>query len=215
MKNLPIVLSSLALVGVAILFGMNLKSNKKSRPEVITTKDSAGKEVIVAGARIAFVDIDTLESNYDYFKKRKVEFENRQKSIDAELEKLASTLQNEYAGLQKKAQDGLMSQAEGEAAQQRLMAKQQELELKRQNLGAQYLKDQDLFNKEIHDNLHKYIEQYNEEKGYDYILSYSKDGSILYANKGLDVTQDIIDGMNANKGAIKGKATTSVDTTKK
>ena len=215
MKNLPIVLSSLALVGVAILFGMNLKSNKKSRPEVITTKDSAGKEVIVAGARIAFVDIDTLESNYDYFKKRKVEFENRQKSIDADLEKLASTLQNEYAGLQKKAQDGLMSQAEGEAAQQRLMAKQQELELKRQNLGAQYLKDQDLFNKEIHDNLHKYIEQYNEEKGYDYILSYSKDGSILYANKGLDVTQDIIDGMNANKGAIKATKSTEVDTTKK
>lgn len=215
MKNLPIIFSSLALVGVAILFGMNLKSNKKSRPEVITIKDSTGKEVIVAGARIAFVDIDTLESNYDYFKKRKVEFENRQKSIDAELEKMANTLQNEYAGLQKKAQDGLMSQAEGEAAQQRLMAKQQELELKRQNLGAKYLKDQDVFNKEIHDNLHKYIEQYNEEKGYDYILSYSKDGSILYANKGLDVTQDIIDGMNKSKGALKEKATTNVDTTKK
>lgn len=215
MKNLPIVLSSLALVGVAILFGMNLKSNKKSRPEAITIKDSTGKEVIVAGARIAFVDIDTLESNYDYFKRRKVEFENRQKSIDAELEKMANTLQNEYAGLQKKAQDGLMSQAEGEAAQQRLMAKQQELELKRQNLGAKYLKDQDVFNKEIHDNLHKYIEQYNEEKGYDYILSYSKDGSILYANKGLDVTQDIIDGMNESKGVLKEKATTKVDTTKK
>jgi outer membrane protein len=215
MKNLPIIFSSLALVGVAILFGMNLKSNKKSRPEVITIKDSTGKEVIIAGARIAFVDIDTLESNYDYFKKRKVEFENRQKSIDAELEKMANTLQNEYAGLQKKAQDGLMSQAEGEAAQQRLMAKQQELELKRQNLGAKYLKDQDVFNKEIHDNLHKYIEQYNEEKGYDYILSYSKDGSILYANKGLDVTQDIIDGMNKSKGALKEKATTNVDTTKK
>jgi hypothetical protein len=67
MKNLPIIFSSLALVGVAILFGMNLKSNKKSRPEAITIKDSTGKEVIVAGARIAFVDIDTLESNYDYF----------------------------------------------------------------------------------------------------------------------------------------------------
>lgn len=215
MKNLPIVLSSLALIGVAILFGMNMKSNKKSRPAVITTKDSTGKEVIVAGARIAYVDIDTLESNYDYFKRRKVEFENRQKSIDAELEKMASSLQNEYAGLQKKAQDGLMSQAEGEAAQQRLMAKQQELELKRQNLGAKYLKDQDVFNKEIHDNLHAYIEKYNEEKGYDYILSYSKDGSILFANKDLDVTQDIIDGMNADKGSMKSAKVIETDTTKK
>ena len=62
MKNLPLVFSSLALIGVAILFGMNMKSNKKSRPEVITTKDSTGKEVIVSGARIAFVDIETLFS---------------------------------------------------------------------------------------------------------------------------------------------------------
>lgn len=216
MKSLPLILSSLALIGVAILFGINMKSNKKQRPAIITTKDSTGKEVVVAGARIAYVDIDTLESNYDYFKRRKVEFENRQKSIDTELERMASTLQNEYAALQKKAQDGLMSQSEGEAAQQRLMAKQQELELKRQNLGAKYLKDQDAFNKEIHDNLHAYIEKYNDEKGFDYILSYSKDGSILYANKGLDVTQDIIDGMNADKGtSIKEtKTVQKTDSTK-
>jgi outer membrane protein len=33
--------------------------------------------------------------------------------------------------------------------------------------------------------------------GYDYILSYSKDGSILFADKTLDITQDIIKGMNS------------------
>ena len=35
--------------------------------------------------------------------------------------------------------------------------------------------------------------------------------TLHFANKDLDVTQDIIDGMNANKGAIKEKK----DTTKK
>lgn len=215
MKNLPIALSALSLIGVAILFAMQTKKNPKQHATVITTKDSSGKEVIVSGARIAYVDIDTLEANYDYFKKRKVEFENRQKSIDTELEKMASALQNEYMALQKKAQDGLMTQAEGEAAQQRLMTKQQELELKRQTLGAKYLKDQDAFNKEIHDNLHTYIEKYNEEKGYDYILSYSKDGSILFANKELDITQDIIEGMNADKDFQQNKKPTTTDTSKK
>ena len=77
------------------------------------------------------------------------------------------------------------------------MQRQQDLELKRQNMGANFLKDQEAFNKEIHDNLHQYIEKYNIEKGYDYILSYSKDGSILYANKDLDLTRDIIKGMNS------------------
>jgi outer membrane protein len=202
MKYISIALSSLALIGVIVLFTLKPNDKKANRP-IITKKDSTGKEVVVSGTRIAYVDIDTLESNYNYFKKRKAEFETRQKTIDADLAKTANMLQNEYIALQKKAQAGQLSEAEGEKAQQTLMQRQQELESKRTNMGNKYLKDQEDFNKEIHDNLHKYIEIYNEEKGYDFILSYSKDGSILFANKEMDVTQDIIDGMNSGKGIEK------------
>lgn len=212
MKQLSLVLSSLALIGVVALFVMKSKDKSPVR-QVIKTKDSTGKEVIVSGSKIAYVDIDTLEANYDYFKRKKSEFETRQKNIDAELEKSANQLQNDYEVLRKKAESGQLSQAEGEAAQQRLMQRQQELELKRQNLGTKYMKDQEAFNKEIHDNLHRYIEIYNEEKGYDFILSYSKDGSILFANKELDVTQDIIEGMNSKNFEIK-TSSSSTDTTK-
>ncbi|HAD34346.1 MAG TPA: hypothetical protein DCF44_07590 [Chitinophagaceae bacterium] len=211
MKYLPLVLSSLALIGVAILFGMRGNS-KMPKTSLIKSKDSSGKEVLMSGVKIAYVDIDTLEANYDYFKKKKAEFEIRQKNIDAELERMANTLQNEYIALQKKAQNGELSQSEGEAAQQRLMQKQNELENKRSTLGNKYLKDQEDFNKEIHDNLHEYIKEYNEEMGYDYILSYSKDGSILYANDALDITRDVIEGMNSTK--IKPKSTSLSDTDK-
>ncbi len=211
MKQLSLILSSLALIGVVALFVMKSKDKSPVR-QVIKTKDSSGKEVIVSGSKIAYVDIDTLEANYDYFKRKKNEFESRQKNIDAELEKSANQLQNDYEVLRKKAESGQLSQSEGEAAQQRLMQRQQELELKRQNLGTKYMKDQEAFNKEIHDNLHRYIEIYNEEKGYDFILSYSKDGSILFANKDLDVTQDIIEGMNSKN--FESKESPKVDTTK-
>jgi outer membrane protein len=202
MKNISTILSSLALLGVIILFAMKMKDQKTDKSRVVV-KDPAGKEVEVPGGKVAYVDIDTLEANYDYFKKKKLEFEARQKNIDADLERMATALQNEYAALQNKAQKGELTQAEGENAQQALLKKQQELEMKRQDLGSKYMKDQDVFNKEIHDNLHKYIEIYNEEKGYDYILSYSKDGSILFANKALDVTQDIIQGMNSKESDSK------------
>jgi outer membrane protein len=205
MKNLSLVFSSLALIGVFVLLGMKLNEKKAPKP-TFTIKDSSGKEILLGG-KVGFVDIDTLESNYNYFKLKKAEFEVRQKNIDAELEKMASSLQSEYNTLQKQAQAGTLSQSDGEAAQQRLMQRQQELELKRQSMGAKFLKDQEAFNKEIHDNLHEYIEKYNVERGYDYILSYSKDGSILYANKDLDLTQDIIKGMNSeNKKPKKENA---------
>ena len=205
MKNLSLVFSSLALIGVFVLLGMKLNEKKAPKP-TFTIKDSSGKEILLGG-KVGFVDIDTLESNYNYFKLKKAEFEVRQKNIDAELEKMASSLQSEYNTLQKQAQAGTLSQSDGEAAQQRLMQRQQELELKRQSMGAKFLKDQEAFNKEIHDNLHEYIEKYNVERGYDYILSYSKEGSILYANKDLDLTQDIIKGMNSeNKKPKKENA---------
>lgn len=194
MKNLSLVLASLAFVGVCVLFGMKFTEKKTAHPSILM-KDSLGKTVVLGG-KVGYVDIDTLEANYDYFKTKKAEFENRQKSIDAELEKMAATLQTEYNSLQKQAQAGTLSQSDGEAAQQRLMQRQQDLELKRQTMGAKFLKDQEAFNKEIHDNLHGYIEKYNADKGYDYILSYSKDGAILLANKDLDLTQDILKGMN-------------------
>jgi outer membrane protein len=178
---------------------MKMNEKKPKNFGLKSARDPHGKEIINSGCKIAFVDIDTLEANYDYFKLKKTEFETRQKEIDARLEKMANTLQAEYSVLQQKAEKGEMSQQEGNTAQQALLQKQQELELQRQTLGDKYMKDQEAFNKEIHDNLHKYIELYNEEKGYDYILSYSKDGSILFANKGLDVTSDIIKGMNAKK----------------
>lgn len=195
MKNISTIFSSLALLGVIVLFAMKMNEKKAVKPKVIT-KDATGKEVVLAAGKIAYVDIDTLEAHYDYFKKKKVEFEVRQKNIDADLEKMANSLRNEVVAFQKKAQNGELTEAQGQAAQQELLKKEQELELKRQNLGAKYMKDQDAFNKEIHDNLHDYIEIFNEEKGYDYILSYSKESSILFANKELDVTQEIIDGMN-------------------
>lgn len=203
MKNISTILSALALLGVIILFVMKTNDKKPTKKAINAKTENIGKIDENLSGKIAYIDIDTLEANYDYFKKRKAEFETRQKNIDSELERGASSLQSEYVSLQNKAQKGELSQAEGEAAQQKLMQKQQELELKRQNLASKFVKDQEIFNKEIHDNLHKYIEEYNEEKGYDYILSYSRDGSILFANKNLDVTQDIIKGMNKSISSPK------------
>ncbi len=203
MKYLSTILSTIALIGVISLFTQcSNSSSKKTAPAKVVKGDSENG-TIVSSNKIAYVDIDTLEANYDYFKKKKLEFEQRQKNIDADLEKMANALQNEYIRLQTKAQKGELSEEEGRKAEQSLMQKQQELELKRQNLGSKFLKDQEAFNKEIHESLNTIIEEYNADNKYDFILSYSKDGSILYANKDMDITADIIQKMNDKKSNSK------------
>jgi len=194
MKNAALVLSSLAFIGVLILFGMHFSNSSKDAGK----KGNTGVPLSgpAPAGHIAYVNIDTLESHYEYLKTKKDEFAKRQSAMEAELQRSAQQLQNQAAAFQQKAQAGGMSQTEGEAQQRKLYQMQQSLETRRQALTEQFLKEQDAFNKEIHDRLDKFLEEYNKDKHYDFILSYTPGSNIMYADKRLDITQDVIKGMN-------------------
>lgn len=162
--------------------------------------------------KIAYVNLDTLENNYEYFKTKKAEFEKRQKAMQDEVERLARTFQSELTAFQQKAQAGTLSQSEGEAGQRRLAGMQENLEKRQQSLTEQLMKEQEAFNMELQKRLDDFLGSYNKDKGYDYILSYIKGGNILYAQPSLDITADVIAGMNeADK---KNGTSITKDTTK-
>jgi outer membrane protein len=170
------------------------QSTDKTKTNGSTSATSA--DHVSSGSKVAYVNLDSLETHYEYFKTRKESFEKKQTSMEAELERLAKNLQNEYAGFQRKAQAGTLTQAEGEAAQVKLERMQADIENRRQSLATQLMQEQEEFNKELQTRLDAFLEKYNQDKGYDFILSYIKGGNILFANKDLDITQDIIKGMN-------------------
>lgn len=194
MKNVSLALSAIALVGVIVLFGMQMSGGKGSSSN--KTASSTQKED--GSVRIAYVNIDSLEANYTYLKAKKEEFMQRQQSMNAELERSFRQYETDRDNFQRKVQAGTISQAEGEATMKRLGQMEQSLYARKESMAQTLLKEQDEFNQNLQDQLEAYLEDYNKEKGYDYILSYSRSGSILYKNKALDITDDIIKGMNAN-----------------
>jgi len=179
----------------AALFLTSCKDNKTGSNTQPAAKTSEAPAAAPSG-KIAYVNLDTLEERYEYFKTRKAEFEKKTTAMDAEIERLARSLQNEYTAFQKKAQAGTLTQAEGEAGQKKLQQMQQNIENRRQELGTQLAKEQEAFNKDLQKRLDNYLVKYNADKGYDFILSYVKGGNILFANKALDITADVIKGMN-------------------
>ena len=202
MKNLASVFSILAFIGVAILFGMNFSKNKNSGSGAST---SQAVNVPVSG-KIAYVDIDSLEAHYDYLKAKKEEFKTRQAQMEGELQRSYQQMQSDYAELQKKAQAGTLTQPESEAAQKRLSQMDQSLQTRKEALTETLLKDQEEFNKELRSRLDNFLNEYNKDKHFDYILSYSSaaTGSILFANKGLNVTDDVIKGINELAKKMEG-----------
>jgi outer membrane protein len=196
MKNAAVILSSLSLIGVLILFGLHFSHPASAPTAIVSTVPAAAGAV--PGVRIAYVNTDSFESKYILLKTKKQEFNTRQEQMEGELQRSYLQMQNDANEMQKKAEANSLTQAEIESAQKRLMQMKQSLETRRQSLTDQLVKQQEEINKELKTRLDAYLEEYNKTHHYDYIISFAGAGSpVLYANKQLDITQDVVDGMNA------------------
>jgi outer membrane protein len=175
------------------------KDTESSAPAAGTSASTASNGLV-----IAYVDIDTVEAYYNYFKQKKTELETKQQAIENELQANVRALQNEAADFQRKATG--MTQSEGEAAQRTLYQKQQQLEGKAQNMRAQYAEQESKFNEELQKRLNDFLENFNSDKRYAYILSYRTGASnILFKDKKYDITPVVIKGLNEADAAKEKK----------
>jgi outer membrane protein len=197
MKNVSVILTSLALA----LSGLFFSCKNQAGPSGTTSTTVAAP---TGSPKLAYVNIDSFENNYTYMKTRQEEFKKRQEQMEGELQHSFQQLQADAADVQKKAQGGTLTQAEYNMAEKRLMQLQQSLETRKQALSEQLLKERDEFNKNLKSDFDAFFEEYNKTHHYDFIYYYSASASsLLYVNKQLDITREVIEGMNEmakNKG---------------
>jgi outer membrane protein len=101
-----------------------------------------------------------------------------------------------------------MSDAERQATEKRLGQMQQNIATRKGTMEEQFAKDQVKFQEFMHKELDAFFEEYNKDKHYDYIFAYSRSSAqIMYVNKELDITNDVIEGMNARNTTAPKDAT--------
>ena len=204
-NNTSLIWNVVLSLAVAVLFFLHFSSKSS---DAGATADGA----VVAGRRTVYVQVDSLLKNYDFFKDTRKELENKNFQLENELTTKGRSLQNEVAFFQQKAQTMTPEQARSTEAQ--LMKKQQDLVAYRDQSAQALGQEEAKKNEELYKNIRSYIDKYNKENGYEYVLGYSLGGGILFANPSLDVTQKIIDGLN-KEYKNSGKAAAPADTTKK
>ena len=190
----------LVLAVVAALFSSCTDTGKNASGNASSNNTPATH---MGGCTIAYVNIDSLEANYEYLKSERLKFQQRQDGMKAELERSAQQMRNDYAAAQRKMQAGTMTQAEAQATEKHLMQMQESLKTREDALSVQLMKEQEAFNTKLQDQLDKVLAEYNKDKKYDYILSYAKGGSIMFANKALDITTDVLRAMNEDSKNMK------------
>lgn len=197
-------LASAAILSIVVLTACgDKKTNGTKVPAATKNTENTGS---VAGPKLAYVNADTLNKHYQYLKDKEAAFEKKQNAYEAEMSSKEKALQNEYMAFQKKAQEGTLTQSEGEAAQKRLSGQQQALEKRHQAISAEMAKEQMAIQEEFQKKLDEFLASFNKERNYDFIFTYSKNGGpILFANSALDITQEVLEAMNENYKNGDGK----------
>ncbi|GAA4439132.1 hypothetical protein GCM10023091_20890 [Ravibacter arvi] len=187
-SNTSLIWNVLLTLAVGTLFFLHFNGKKSGG------SFSASDSTSLAGRRIVYVQVDSLLSKYEYFKEVRKDLENRRYKLDYELNNRGKSLENEIAFFQQKAPT--MSMEQGRSVEEQLMKKQQDFVQYREREAQKLAKEELDRNEELYSQIYEYIDRYNQENEFEFVLGYSKGGGILYANKELDVTEKVLNGLN-------------------
>jgi len=187
-------LSTLA-TAVALVSVMAACQNKDAKT---TSTDSSAKTetaTVKNNEPIVYVNSDSLLTKYEYFKDLKVKLDAKSKAAQNDLGTKQQAFQREVAEYQQ-TQNTLPADQRA-STEQRLARKQQELQTYQQNAGAALQNEQAVEQEKLYNKIADYLKIYAKEKGFKMVLTYQKGNSaILFADASLDVTSEVIVGLN-------------------
>lgn len=143
---------------------------------------------------IVYVDAIKLVNGYKGMQAARQEFEQKTAAWQANLDTLKNELEGkikEYQATQSK-----LSAKEKALTEELLQTKQDQF-INYQNIITEKIQkeDQELTTKVL-GKVNDYIKKYGEEKGYAIIMAATQYGNIVYAEKGKDITEQVLEGLN-------------------
>lgn len=194
--SLSVVFQIVLFAGLIVLYALFFLGKKQG-----TTDDeqlhAIEDRIEAATSSIAYVRSELLMEEYALAIKMRDDFEVEQLRMENDLSRRQRTFQNEVETFQRSISAGTIALEQAQAKEQELMLKQQELiqlnDTYRERLATKEFE----MNVELLEKISDFLERYNTEAGYDYILGYSRGGGILHAEPKHDITQQVLERLNA------------------
>ena len=192
-------------IAVAILYFLHFSSDN--------TVEEAGDESAAlafdkSNLKIAYVNSDSLISNFDFFIEKSEELESERLKSESDLESRARGIEKQVSDFQRTRGNMTINQAR--AIEEDLYKKQQNLLQYRENLAQNLMKKESEINNELYDKVSSYLKDYGSQHQMEIVLSYTRNSGVLYANDSLDITQVVIAGLNEsyrNSAEVKADST--------
>lgn len=180
-----------AFVAATMLFGACGSNN-----EAETTSENTQTSEQSGGMKIAYVELDTLMSQYQLYKDYSEVLTRKGNNIQKTLAQKQRTLESHAASVQKKFDNNeYTTRDEVERAQASIQKEQAELAELADRLQNEFAMEQARINEEARDSIQSFLRHYNKTKKYDYVMVKAGD-NLLIANPKYDITKDIVKGLN-------------------
>ena len=197
---ITLTISVIALIS-AIVFGtLSLTSNKqKAEAEATET------EAVSHAGDIVYVQLDRILQEYDMANDKRSVVETKVQNIQAEVNRRGKKLEKDITDFQDKMQKGLMTRSVAEVQQQKLQKAQDDFNLYAQQKQNEIQEEQIVMMNQLADAIKTWLDKYNETMGYAMIITNQGGAPVITADPTLDITDEVIAGLNEEYVATKAK----------
>ena len=204
------IINGCLIIAVAVLYYLHFSNCNKTcgvnsgNDSIMSAAPIVMSPKEIKASKIVYINSDILNEKYDYVKELATAAQAKQQRLELAYQSKGQKLQQDYTEFQQKASQGLLSENQGNAAQEDFKKRKAELdqmEAQLQTLVEEIQRGNEAVRKTIVD----YVKEYNKKSQYNYVLTYTSGpgGVILLANDSLDITNEILEGLNAQYKAKK------------
>lgn len=199
MKRINYLMSGLVAFALIVLF-----AQCAGKSENQSANNASSQAAGLSGMKIAFVEVDTLLAKYNFCidlneamvkKSENVRLTLNQKA--AELEKQKREFQTKYEN------NAYLSQERAQQEYNRIAKQEQDLQALSNKLQSELMSENEKNSLQLRDSINAFLKEYNKDKKYSMIFSNTGFDNLLYADDVYNITQEILDGLNARYSSPK------------
>lgn len=198
MKKINSLMSGIAAFAMMILF-----SQCAGQP-VPTTNNAPAQGA--TGLKIAYIDTDTLLAKYNFCIDMNEAMVKKSENVRLTLNQKAKELDKQQREWQNKYQNqAFLSPERAEQEYKRIAKLEQDLQELSNKLQTELMSEQEKNSLLLRDSINAFMKDYNKEKGYSFIISNTNLDNLLYADEQYNITQEVVDGLNARYSSPASK----------
>ena len=193
MKKINFILNGFMALAFGLMFAQ-CAGNNNAAPASAPVAGATGS----SNMKIAFVEIDSLLTKYNFWNDLTEQMIKKEENIRTTLNEKGKKLEREAAEFQRKYENnGFVSPERAQQEYQRIQKQQQDLEALQQKLMNELAAENQKNSLELRDSINSFLKVYNQDKGYDLIISNTAFDNLLYGNPTYNITNEIVEGLNA------------------